>query len=227
MKLGCNLTHSLIIALKSFRKQRQRVQKASTLGSHLWTKNVNADDDLVIGVLLQNSPERAGIFIFTSHRTDGALVQLLWHFNEHLNDVFDQRSFYCFESGKNCPLYFFTTAKSLLSLLCVSEPLWLFFTSLKSVKGLAYHTLEPFCSKCGSPSIFKKSLSVSDSEPAAVPSASCNWEMPRWVSVGTRSVSYLQSVSYRSCPGKSYLQNLGFKVFIILAKFTWLTILDV
>ena len=39
---------------------------------------------------------------------------------------------------------------------------------------------------------FSKSSSVSDSEPAAVPSASCNWEMPRWVSVGTRSVSYLQ-----------------------------------
>ena len=49
-----------------------------------------------------------------------------------------------------------------------------------------------FFSKCGSPSIFSKSSSVSDSEPAAVPSASCNWEMPRWVSVGTSFVSYLQ-----------------------------------
>ena len=190
MKLGCNLTHSLIITLKRFRKQRQRVQKASTLGSHLWTKNVNADDDLVIGVLLQNSPVRAGICIFTSHRRDGALVQLLWHFNEHLNYVLAHYTV----SGRAKTVLFilFTPAKSLLSLLCVSEPLWLFFTPLKSFKGLAYHTLEPFFSKCGSPNIFSKSSSVSDSEPAAVPSASCNWEMPRWVSVGTRSVSHLQ-----------------------------------
>ena len=37
------------------------------------------------------------------------------------------------------------------------------------------------------------------------------------------------SLTYRSCPGKLYLQNLGFnfgKVFITLAKFTCLTILD-
>ena len=104
---------------KVLQKVRQRVRKALELGSHLWTKNVNADDAMVIGVLLQNSPVRAGIFIFTSHRTDGALVQLLWHFNEHLNHAL---AHYTVSSRAKTVLFIlFTPAKIFLSLLYVSD----------------------------------------------------------------------------------------------------------
>ena len=134
---------------------------------------------MVTGVLLQNSPVRAGIFIFTSHRTDGAFVQLLWRFNEHLNDVI--------RAGQKLSSLFFSPP------LKASFPFSVYLSHCDCFYFIkVYQRSCVLFSKCGSPSIFSKSSSVSDSEPAAVPSASCNWEMPRWVSVGTRSVSYLQ-----------------------------------
>ena len=120
------------------------------------------------------------------------------NFNEHLNNVL---AHYTVSSRAKTVLFIlFTPAKSLLSLLCVSEPPYLFFTSLKSIKGLVYRTM--IFPNVGHRVFFQKARQsvIQNLQLCRPPVAieKCLAEFPS---------ALAPSLSYRSCPGKLYLQN--------------------